>query len=70
MAEDANSHFPAMHSIPVSTVANHLGLCVQSTQVLTAPAQNILREGVCVRSGGRQGVRTEQQQHFLPLTEP
>lgn len=46
VAEDANSHLPAMHSIPASTVANHLGLCVPSPQVPTAPAQSILREGV------------------------
>lgn len=40
-------------------------VCVQFTQVLTTPAQSMLREGVC---GVEAGVRTGQQQHFLPLT--
>ena len=53
VAEDANSHLPAVPSIPVSTAANHLGLCVQSTQVLAAPAQNTVREGVCGVEAGR-----------------
>lgn len=66
MAEDANSHLPAMYGIPVSTNANHR-VCMYS---LHKSRQLLARRhyGKVYVKWRQAGVRTGQHQLFLPLT--
>lgn len=66
MAEDANSHLPAMYGIPVSTNANHR-VCMYS---LHKSWQLLARRyyGKVYVEWRQAGVRTGQPKHFLPRT--